>query len=130
MDLKRNDDEHVGEEKKKAFYQRQPHRRRNRIGMKMDSGIRNGVKYSKGHPGFWSITQPPTSHPSFFWGCHSQVFCPFSGVSRINALNNYTHIPGKSVLLGKSKASDETPQGYAGLERRHTNAELRARRKS
>lgn len=68
MDLKRNDDEHVGEEKKKAFYQRQPHRRRNRIGMKMDSGIRNGVKYSKGHPGFWSITQPPHQSSLFLLG--------------------------------------------------------------
>lgn len=31
-------------------------------------------------------------------------------MNRINALNNYTDIPGKSVLLGKSKTSDEIPK--------------------
>lgn len=98
-------------ERKGIIGPRQPHRRGNRTGMKIDSGIRNGAYVLKGPPRVGTITQPPPpSHPSSFWGCHCQVFCPFSGVNRINALNNYTDIPGKSVLLGKSKASDGIPK--------------------
>lgn len=33
-------------------------------------------------------------------------------VNRINALNNYTDIPGKSVLSGKSNSSDENPMAW------------------
>lgn len=48
-------------EREKASDLRQPHGRSNRIGIKMDSGIRNGVKYLKGHPGFGPSLSPHQS---------------------------------------------------------------------
>lgn len=53
-------------EREKASDLRQPHGRSNRIGIKMDSGIRNGVKYLKGHPGFGPSLSPPPVIPLSF----------------------------------------------------------------
>lgn len=44
---------------RKGIRPRQPHRRSNRTGMKIDSGIRNGEYVLKGPPRVWTITQPP-----------------------------------------------------------------------
>lgn len=56
-----------------------------------------------------------SSAPSLHW------------VNRINALNNYTDIPGKSVLSGKSNSSDGNPMVEPVLEMCHINAELKSR---
>lgn len=47
---------------RKGIRPRQPHRRSNRNGMKIDSGIRIGEKYLKGHPGFGPSLSPHQSY--------------------------------------------------------------------
>lgn len=71
-------------------------------------GERTGEKSLKGHPGFRLSPRPP-SHPSSFSGMTLSSVPSPHWVNRINALNNYTDIPGKSVLSGKSNSSDENP---------------------
>lgn len=62
----------------------------------------------KGPPRVSSITQAP--QPSLFLsGMTLSSVLSLHWVNRINALNNYTDIPGKSVLSGKSNSSDENP---------------------
>lgn len=62
----------------------------------------------KGPPRVSSITQAP--QPSLFLsGMTLSSVLSLHWVNRINALNNYMDIPGKSVLSGKSNSSDENP---------------------
>ena len=62
----------------------------------------------KGPPRVSSITQAP--QPSLFLSGMTLSSAPsLHWVNRINALNNYTDIPGKSVLSGKSNSSNENP---------------------
>lgn len=65
-------------------------------------------KFLKGHPGFRPSPRPP-SHPSSFLGMTLSSVPRLHWVNRIIALNNYTDIPGKSVLSRKSSPSVENP---------------------
>lgn len=62
----------------------------------------------KGPPRVSSITQAP-QQSLFLSGMTLSSVLSLHWVNRIIALNNYTDIPGKSVLSGKSNSSDESP---------------------
>lgn len=115
--LERTDD---GMYDRKSVREREHHGRNNGDRKKTESG----EKFLKGHPGFGLSLRPP-SHPSSFRGWHCQVLHPFTGVNRVNALNNYTDIPGKSVLSGNSNSSDG--RGVTGLEMCRINVDIRSR---